>query len=64
MRRTRSTDRSPSLKHRTLTLNLQLVPERSAHPRQQLLHAEGFSDIVVGAEIERGHLAGLVVPAR
>ena len=35
-----------------------------AHARQQLFHAERLGDVVVGAEIERLHLAGLVAAAR
>ena len=35
-----------------------------AHARQQLVHAERLGDVVVGAEVERLHLAGLVAAAR
>ena len=40
------------------------MPERRAHAREQLLHAERLGDVIVGAEIERLHLGGFVAAAR
>src|SRR5215831_9854334 len=63
IRRTRSTERSP-------VWNTGRSPctcswwRSAAHAGEQLLHAERLGDIVVGAEIERLHFAGLVAAAR
>ena len=51
-------------KHRPFALHLQLVPQRRAHARQQFVHPERLCQVIVGAEIERLHLAGLVAAAR
>src|SRR5262245_1929056 len=45
-------------------MQLQLVTQRGAHARQELVHAEGFCDVVVGAKVQRFDLAGLVATAR
>ncbi len=36
--------------------------QHGAYPRQQLLGAERFCEVVVGAEVERAHLVGLLAP--
>ena len=43
-----------------LALRLKLMPQRRPHPRQELVHAERFGDVIVGTEIERLNLADLV----
>src|SRR5262249_9118518 len=50
--------------HRALPMHLQLMAQRRPHAREQLVHAERLGDVVVGAEIERRDLAGLVPAAR
>ena len=64
MRRTRSTERSPTLNDRPLALDLELVSEGRPHARQEFLHAERLGDVVVCAEIQRFDLGGLVAAAR
>jgi hypothetical protein len=51
-------------KHRPLAMHLQLMPQRRAQARQQLVHPERLCQIIVGAEIERLNLAGLVAATR
>src|SRR6202011_1931837 len=48
---------------RPLAVSLQLVAQRRPHPGKKLVHAERFCHIIVGAEIELLHLAGLVAAA-
>ena len=50
--------------HRALAMDLQLMPQRRAHAGEQFIHPERFRQIVVGAEIERLHLARLIAAAR
>ena len=64
MRRTRSTERSPARNTGRSPCDLQLMPQRRAHAGEQFIHPERFCQIVVGAEIERLDLAGLVAAAR
>ena len=64
MRRTRSTERSPTRKTGRSPCVLQLVAQRRPHPGEKLVHAERLGYIIVGAEIERLDLAGLVAAAR
>ena len=64
MRRTRSTVRSPLWKDRLLALLLQAVAQRGADAREQFVHAERLGDVIVGAQIERLHLAAFVGAAR
>ena len=45
-------------------MGLQLVAQGGAQPGEQLVHAERLGDVVVGAEIERLHLAGFVTATR
>ena len=40
------------------------MPQRRAHAGQQFVHPERLGQIIVGAEIERLDLAGLVAAAR
>ena len=49
---------------RPLAMHLQLMAQRRPHAREQLVHAERLGDVIVGAEIERLDLAGLVAAAR
>ena len=53
-----------ALEDRPLALLLQPVAQGGAETGDQLVHAEGLRDVVVGAEIERLDLAGLVAAAR
>ena len=48
---------------RLLAVRLQAVAQRGANAGRQFLHAERLGDIIIGAQIERRHLAGLVVAA-
>ncbi len=41
-----------------------LAAQVGAHPRQQLGHAEGLLDVVVGAGVERAHLVALLGAGR
>jgi hypothetical protein len=50
-------------KDRPLAVNLQLMPQRRAHPGQKLVHPERLGHIVISAGIERLNLSGLVVAA-
>src|SRR5262249_13303423 len=50
--------------HRLLALALQGVAERGADAGEQLVHAEGFGHVIVGAQIERGDLRALATPDR
>jgi hypothetical protein len=40
------------------------VPQRHAHPRQQLAHAEGLGQVIVGAGVERGDLVAFLALGR
>src|SRR5215471_4073406 len=40
---------------------LRAAPEQGAHSRQELVEREGLGQVVVGAEIEPGHLVGYAV---
>ena len=50
--------------HRPLAMDLQLMPQRRAHAGEQFIHPERLGQVIVGAEIERLDLAGLVAAAR
>src|ERR1700682_4256260 len=45
-------------------MDLQLVPQRRAHAGEQFVHPERFGEIIIGAEIGRLDLSGLVAAAR
>src|SRR5262245_12767185 len=46
-----------------LAVSLQLVAQRRAHPGEKLIHAKRLGDVIIGAEVERLNLAGLVTAA-
>src|SRR5262249_8744106 len=46
------------------TMDLKLVAQRGSHPRKQFVHSERLGDVIVGAEVQRLDLAGLVAAAR
>ena len=49
-------------KNRAFAVHLQLMPQRRPHAGEQLVHAERFGDVIVGAEVERLDLPGFVAP--
>ena len=51
------------LEHRFLTFRLEPVTEGGLHEGDQLVHAEWFGDVIVGAEFESLDLAGFVATA-
>jgi len=45
-------------------MDLQLMPQRRAHPGEQLIHPERLCQVIVGAQIKRLDLSGLIATTR
>jgi hypothetical protein len=41
-------------------VDLKLMPQGGAHPRQQFFHSKRLRNVIVGAQVKRLNLSGLV----